>query len=187
MAVGAPRPDWSEIDPKIWQTSQVYVDSLAGAQAESGDIINSKCEIQSELGTFIGQKGQTKTTQRTIFKSLGLAVEDLVAAKMVFEKSKNASKCPLTFIKADKANKAMNVETVETQSEVSTTVKNFDAKAILVNSQLLICEIKTHSTSLCLLYKATTGELLAFIDLQDLQNCTLSQRLAYYENLRLSL
>ena len=46
MAVGAPRPEWSEIDPDIWNTSQVYVDSFSGALAESGDLIESKAPIK---------------------------------------------------------------------------------------------------------------------------------------------
>ena len=46
MAVGAPRPEWSEIDPDIWNNSQVYVDSYSGAMAESGDLIESKASIK---------------------------------------------------------------------------------------------------------------------------------------------
>ena len=53
MAVGAPRPDWAEIEPKIWKESLVYVDSFAGAKTEAGDLIQSNCDIADELGGFI--------------------------------------------------------------------------------------------------------------------------------------
>ena len=57
MAVGAPRPDWAEIEPKIWKESLVYVDSFAGAKTEAGDLIQSNCEVTDELGGFI-KKGK---------------------------------------------------------------------------------------------------------------------------------
>ena len=55
MAVGAPRPDWAETEPQIWKESIVYVDSFAGANAEAGDLIQSECEVEDELGAFINQ------------------------------------------------------------------------------------------------------------------------------------
>ena len=48
LAVGACRPDWSEIDPKLMRSSVVYVDSREAALKESGDVILSK------VGAFYG-------------------------------------------------------------------------------------------------------------------------------------
>ena len=176
MSVGAPRPDWSEIQSEVWNASKVYVDSFAGAKAESGDLINSQCAIEDELGSFISiGSSANATNQRTIFKSLGLAVEDLVAAKMVFERSKKGSKCPVKFLEAENAKEFNGI-----QDQVKTSVKNFEAKGILTNEELLVCEIKTDSTGLALLYKAQTGELKAIMDIQKWENCSLYERLGCY-------
>ena len=183
MSVGAPRPDWSEIEPEVWNASQVYVDSFAGAQAESGDIINSQCNIVDELGSIIGNSLNTGSkNQRTIFKSLGLAVEDLVAAKMVFERSKKGSKCPLKFLELD--HQGYLGEDILIKGDVITNVKNFKAKAILTND-LMVCEINTEATNFALLYKAQTGELKAIVDTKKMANYTLYQRLGKYCNLKI--
>lgn len=42
VAVGACRPDWSEIEPELMRSSVLYVDSREGAMKESGDVIISK-------------------------------------------------------------------------------------------------------------------------------------------------
>ena len=55
MAVGAPRPDWAEIEPQVWKESKVFVDSFAGAKTESGDLIQSNCDVEDELGGFINK------------------------------------------------------------------------------------------------------------------------------------
>lgn len=87
-AVGAPRHDWREIDDEIMKNSLVFVDSIEGAQNEAGDVILSKCEIQKEIGEVIKEtkdreKGEEETYwnndehQNTIYKSLGMAVQDV--------------------------------------------------------------------------------------------------------------
>ena len=61
------------------------MDSYAGASVESGDIIRSNCSIKAELGEVIaGEKaGRENKDSITIYKSLGLAVQDLAAAKLI--------------------------------------------------------------------------------------------------------
>ncbi|KAK3601783.1 hypothetical protein CHS0354_041698 [Potamilus streckersoni] len=82
-AVGACRPDWHEIDPELMRSAIVYVDSRAGAEKESGDIILSKAEVYAELGEVIlGTKNSNKD-KTTVFKSLGMAIEDVLSAKLV--------------------------------------------------------------------------------------------------------
>ena len=66
MAVGAPRPDWAETEPQIWKESIVYVDSFAGANAEAGDLIQSECEVEDELGAFINQGAFLNTFKMNI-------------------------------------------------------------------------------------------------------------------------
>lgn len=53
---------------------------------ESGDIIMSQCQIKSELGTILTNAASQHANNRTtVFKSLGMAVEDVVAARLVLD------------------------------------------------------------------------------------------------------
>lgn len=189
MAVGAARPDMAEIDPKVWNDSVVFVDSFSGAKAESGDIRDSKCDIKDELGAFIGKKGKGhKGDKRTAFKSLGLAIQDLVAAKMAFEKFNQnggeGGKWPVEFMGADKV--AEKLKALKLGAEIKENVvavakvTNLDTKAILINSEVLVCEMETNSVKLALLYKAKTGELKAIIESQPLEKLTQGQKNHFY-------
>ena len=187
MAVGAPRPDWAEIDPKIWNNSKIYVDSYAGALAESGDLLDSKAEIEMELGTFICQEKPQNGTQRTIFKSLGLAVEDLVAAKMTFEQvGSNSEKVPFELLDKDqtkaKIAEVIGQKFVKPLRIARNKVTNFECEAMLVNSEIMVCELKTNSSNLALIYKAKTGQLVKILDLELVQDSP-SQTLKFYNSM----
>lgn len=82
-AIGACRPDWRELDDDVMR-SVVYVDSREGAMKESGDIILSGATIYSELGAALAGKVPLRADEMTIFKSLGMAVEDIAAAMLVY-------------------------------------------------------------------------------------------------------
>lgn len=82
-AVGACRPDWRELDDQAMR-NVVFVDSRAAALQEAGDIILSKAKIQGELGEALAGKVDLRAGETTIFKSLGLAVEDVAAASLVY-------------------------------------------------------------------------------------------------------
>jgi ornithine cyclodeaminase/alanine dehydrogenase-like protein (mu-crystallin family) len=82
-AIGACRPDWRELDDDVMR-SVVYVDSREGAMKESGDIILSGATIYSELGEALARKVPLRADEMTIFKSLGMAVEDIAAAMLVY-------------------------------------------------------------------------------------------------------
>ncbi|CAH1795133.1 unnamed protein product [Owenia fusiformis] len=85
-AVGACRPDWSEIDGALMREAIVYVDSKEAALKESGDVIFSKCEVFGEVGEVVCGKKEAFPEATTVFKSLGLAIEDVVSAKLVYDK-----------------------------------------------------------------------------------------------------
>jgi alanine dehydrogenase len=88
IGVGACRPTQREIDPAVIARSLLVVDSRAAAVVESGDVILSGSEgrIHAELGEIAGgtKPGRTSAEQITVFKSLGLAVEDVVSAGMAY-------------------------------------------------------------------------------------------------------
>jgi thiomorpholine-carboxylate dehydrogenase len=90
-AVGACRPDWRELDDASIKTSILFVDSREGAAKESGDVILSGTKIYAELGEALAGKVVSRTSETTIFKSLGMAVEDIAAATLVYQKAISAT------------------------------------------------------------------------------------------------
>jgi thiomorpholine-carboxylate dehydrogenase len=82
-AIGACRPDWRELDDKA-MANVVFVDSREGAIKESGDVILSGVNIYAELGEALAGKIDNRANETTIFKSLGMAVEDIAAAMLVY-------------------------------------------------------------------------------------------------------
>jgi thiomorpholine-carboxylate dehydrogenase len=62
----------------------VFVDSRAAAKQESGDVILSGAKIHAELGEALAGEVDPRQNETTIFKSLGLAVEDVASASLVY-------------------------------------------------------------------------------------------------------
>jgi ornithine cyclodeaminase/alanine dehydrogenase-like protein (mu-crystallin family) len=82
-AIGACRPDWRELDDEA-MSNVVFVDSREGAMKESGDVILSGAKLYAELGEALAEKVPSRANETTIFKSLGMAVEDIAAAMLVY-------------------------------------------------------------------------------------------------------
>ncbi|MBI3801086.1 MAG: NAD(P)-binding domain-containing protein [Deltaproteobacteria bacterium] len=82
-AVGAPRPDWRELDDEAMQ-QVLFVDSRQGALQESGDVILSGAQIYAEIGEALAGKVLPRAEETTVFKSLGMAVEDITTAALVY-------------------------------------------------------------------------------------------------------
>jgi thiomorpholine-carboxylate dehydrogenase len=87
-AVGACRPDWRELDDDA-MANVVFVDSREGALKESGDVLLSDAKIYAELGQALAGKIDPRLDETTIFKSLGMAVEDITAAMLVYRSATN--------------------------------------------------------------------------------------------------
>jgi thiomorpholine-carboxylate dehydrogenase len=94
-AVGAPRPNWREMDDALMQSATVIVDSRAAALVESGDVLLSGITPFAELGEVFLGKARPPADKTIVFKSLGMAVEDVATAKLVYdllEKRKKAKR-----------------------------------------------------------------------------------------------
>ena len=91
-AVGACRPDWRELDDAAIERGVVFVDSREGAMKESGDVILSSAKIHAELGEALVGRLPPRENETTIFKSLGMAVEDIAAALLVYRSAKDNRK-----------------------------------------------------------------------------------------------
>jgi ornithine cyclodeaminase len=92
-AVGACRPDQREMDSALVGRARVFVDSRSGALAEAGDIVIAirdgcfeESRIAGELGELAAGRvaGRTSADEITLFKSLGMAVEDVAAAHLAY-------------------------------------------------------------------------------------------------------
>jgi ornithine cyclodeaminase/alanine dehydrogenase-like protein (mu-crystallin family) len=83
-AIGACRPNWRELDDDV-MANTVIVDSRDAALRESGDVILSKAKIFAEAGEIFGGTKPLPKGQTTVFKSLGLATEDIATARLVYD------------------------------------------------------------------------------------------------------
>jgi ornithine cyclodeaminase len=99
ISVGACRPDQREIAPALVARGRLFVDSKAAALVESGDVVRGMAEgrfdkehVIGELGELVLGKvrGRTGGSEVTVFKSLGMAVEDVVAADLAFRRAVEA-------------------------------------------------------------------------------------------------
>lgn len=96
IAIGASRPSQQELDPALVARSRLVVDSRAAALVEAGDIVRPIAEgrfgpdhVAAELGEVVsgGKSGRTRPEQVTLFKSLGLAAEDVTAAALAYRRA----------------------------------------------------------------------------------------------------
>jgi alanine dehydrogenase len=101
IGVGACRPSQREMDPELVARSYLVVDSRAAALEESGDILLAMQEgrfgedhIGAELGEVAGgvKRGRVKADEVTVFKSLGLAIEDVVSAGLVYRSARKTGR-----------------------------------------------------------------------------------------------
>jgi alanine dehydrogenase len=85
-AIGAPRPDWRELDDEVMRKAKLYVEQREAASRESGDVIAGG-NIFAEIGEVFGGKkaGRESVGEITLFKSVGVAVEDLASAELVYQ------------------------------------------------------------------------------------------------------
>ena len=86
-AVGATRPNWRELDDDVLRRATIYVESREAALKESGDVIAAGKE-PIEIGEVIAgkQRGRTSADEITLFKSVGVAAEDVATADLVYQR-----------------------------------------------------------------------------------------------------
>ncbi|WP_418604640.1 ornithine cyclodeaminase family protein [Hwangdonia sp.] len=96
--VGAYKKDMREADDEAISKASVFIDTFQGGLKESGDIVIpiengvlNKEAIKADLFQLCSNKknGRTSEKEITVFKSVGHALEDLVAAGYYYNKFKN--------------------------------------------------------------------------------------------------
>lgn len=94
-AIGSYKPNMQELDPLIIKSGKLFVDSSESVLKESGDLIKpissnvfSENIIKAEIGDLINNEvtGRQTNDEITIFKSVGLGVQDLFVANAIYNK-----------------------------------------------------------------------------------------------------
>lgn len=98
--VGSHSPDTREIAGEVIAKARVVVDSREAALKEAGDLLIPIAEgrvkpeqLSDEIGEVLeGMKpGRTSPDQITVYKSVGIAVQDMAVAKLVYDKATSAN------------------------------------------------------------------------------------------------
>jgi alanine dehydrogenase len=97
-AVGAFQPETREVDDETVRRSRIVVDTYEGALAEAGDVliplgngVITREQIAGDLHEIASGKRQGRVSLEdiTLFKSVGCALEDLVTARLIYERARS--------------------------------------------------------------------------------------------------
>jgi len=100
-AIGSFYPDYRELDTETIREAKVVVDSREAVLAEAGDLIIplkegaiTKDHVYAELGDLVlgRRKGRVEGDGLTVFKSVGLAIQDSSVASLVLKKWRETQK-----------------------------------------------------------------------------------------------
>ena len=95
-AVGSHRPDLRELDAATLKAARLFVDSRDAIMAECGDVLLAIKEgaiqagdASTEIGEVLAGKkpGRTSSSDITLYKSVGIAVQDVATAALVYRKA----------------------------------------------------------------------------------------------------
>jgi len=96
-AVGSSIPTTRELDTETMAAAALFVDRRESTVNEAGDFLFPQREgaigpehIRAELGELLAgtAEGRSSPDELTVFKSLGLAVEDLAAAEHLYRRAR---------------------------------------------------------------------------------------------------
>lgn len=92
-AVGASTPNYRELAPEVIFATEIFVDNYESACNEAGDLILAlgdpekvRAAIKADIHEVLSNPSLVNKTHKTLFKSLGLAIEDLAVAHFCFQK-----------------------------------------------------------------------------------------------------
>lgn len=90
-AVGSFKPGMRELDAETLAGARIVVDQREAALAEAGELQGLGNEDVVEIGEVISGRevGRTSPSERTVFKSVGNAVQDLVVASRAYERARD--------------------------------------------------------------------------------------------------
>jgi thiomorpholine-carboxylate dehydrogenase len=88
LAVGATGPTVRELDDEVLLSSCIVAECQSAVERESGDVRLSGAKVHAEIGNILSGAAQAPAGCRILFKSVGMAIEDLTAARLVWQAHK---------------------------------------------------------------------------------------------------
>jgi thiomorpholine-carboxylate dehydrogenase len=85
LAVGATGSSLRELDDEAMLGSCVVAESRSCVERESGDVRLSGAKVHAEIGEILSGSVAAPRGQRVVFKTVGMAIEDLTAARLVWQ------------------------------------------------------------------------------------------------------
>jgi thiomorpholine-carboxylate dehydrogenase len=85
LAVGAVGAHLRELDDQAIEGACLVAESRLDVERESGDVLLSGARVEAEIGEILSGYAVVPTGRRIVFKSVGMAIEDLVAARLVWQ------------------------------------------------------------------------------------------------------
>jgi ornithine cyclodeaminase/alanine dehydrogenase-like protein (mu-crystallin family) len=84
-AIGAATPDRRELD-EVTMRGAVVVESREAATREAGDIVLAGAQVAAEIGELLNGAELVRGERPVVFKSVGIAIEDIATAKLAYER-----------------------------------------------------------------------------------------------------
>jgi thiomorpholine-carboxylate dehydrogenase len=95
LAVGATGSNLRELDDELMRSCFVVADSREAVERESGDVRLSGAKVHAEIGDVLASHAANSEPEparvQILFKSVGLAIEDLTAAQLVWQAAVKSS------------------------------------------------------------------------------------------------
>jgi ornithine cyclodeaminase/alanine dehydrogenase-like protein (mu-crystallin family) len=93
LAVGGIGPANRELDNEVMRTCYLVAESRDCVGRESGDVVGSGATIDAEIGDILArpEAAAIPKSGRVLFKTVGMAIEDLTAARLVWRRSVHSS------------------------------------------------------------------------------------------------
>jgi thiomorpholine-carboxylate dehydrogenase len=94
IAVGASGASLRELDDEAMLSSYVVAEGRSCVERESGDVLLSGAKVQAEIGEIFADRAAARIPRdhRVLFKSVGMAVEDITAARLVWQSLQDLTK-----------------------------------------------------------------------------------------------
>lgn len=67
----------------------VVADSREAVLRDAGDVLLARVQVDAELGEILAGTRSPPSGKRTVFESVGIAVEDIAAATLFYKRLKN--------------------------------------------------------------------------------------------------
>ena len=93
LAIGAASATIRELDDEVMRSCFIVAESQSCVECESGDVILSGAKVQAEIGHILSG-AVAAPSGRILFKSVGMAIEDLAAARLVWQATESIRKNP---------------------------------------------------------------------------------------------